>query len=443
VSFLDARAEGGATVDAGSSRTAGQHAGSDGTDEPARTEADQTGQPAEEGRTGERRTVSGASVRTLWRRNRVAACVLLGVVLIATVIGFAQQRGAGGRLAPRSAQPDGGRALAALLEERGVSVERTTDPAALGAGASTGTALLIALPGLLGDEGARSVGDLSTGTVVLVSPTAEIIELITDDIRAESVISVQVRRPGCSEPAAEAAGSAVIGGRTFSTDGGASCYREDGDYAPLVTGRTHGGARLVVIGTGQPLTNQRLDEEGNAALALNLLGADGSASELRWLVPAPGAGSREDTLSSILPDWVVPALLQLALAGVLLALWRGRRLGPPVVEPLPVVVRAAEAVEGRARLYRRAQARDRAAEALRSGALARLVPRLGIDPPAGGEPPAEAVVAAVASRSGRPDAEVHAVFFGPPPADDAGLVRLTETLDAMVRSTLDPEGPHS
>ena len=113
-----------------------------------------------------------------------------------------------------------------------------------------------------------------------------------------------------------------------------------------------------------------------------------------------------------------------------------------MIEPLPVVVRAAEAVEGRSRLYRRAQARDRAAEALRAGALARMVPRLGIDSPAGGEPPPDAVVAAVASRSGRPDAAVHATLFGPPPADDAGLVALADSLDSIVRDTLDPEGPH-
>ena len=147
-------------------------------------------------------------------------------------------------------------------------------------------------------------------------------------------------------------------------------------------------------------------------------------------------------MSDILPGWVLPAVVQLLVAGLLLMLWRGRRLGPPVTEPLPVVVRAAEAVEGRARLYRRAQARDRAAKALRSGALARLVPRLGIESGAGGEPAPEAVVAAVAGRTGRADAEVHAALFGAPPEDDAGLVRLSETLDSMVRSTLDPEVPH-
>ena len=203
-------------------------------------------------------------------------------------------------------------------------------------------------------------------------------------------------------------------------------------------------ARLVVIGTGAMLTNDRLDQDGNAALGLNLLGADGSAERS----PVAGASRRGARQRTSRPPrscraGCVPALLQLLLAGLLLALWRGRRLGPPVIEPLPVVVRAAEAVEGRARLYRRAQARDRAAEALRAGALARMVPRLGIDSPAGGEPPPDAVVAAVASRSGRPDAAVHAMLFGPPPADDAGLVRPSPTRSTRSSaSTLDPEGPH-
>jgi hypothetical protein len=37
---------------------------------------------------------------------------------------------------------------------------------------------------------------------------------------------------------------------------------------------------------------------------------------------------------------------------------------------------------------------------------------------------------------------VQTVLFGPPPTDDAGLVALADSLDSIVRDTLDPEGPH-
>lgn len=386
-------------------------------------------------------TVAGPTTRSLWRRYRIALLLLALVVVAATGIAYARSRGAEGRLDPRSVQPDGGRALAALLGDRGVEVDRVTDPHVLAAGLAAGDAVLVPIPGQLRDDAARAVGDASDGTVVLVDPSEEDLAPITDGISVTGAVLPAVRAPDCGDAAATTAGDAYTGGSTFDTDEGESCYG-DGDSASMVTGTTRGGARLVVLGTGTTLSNARLDEDGNAALTLNLLGADGSASTLRWLVPAPGSAGQDEATTSILPGWVLPALLQLLLAGVLLALWRGRRLGPPVVEPLPVVVRAAEAVEGRARLYRRAQARDRAADALRSGALARLVPRLGIDGPTGGEPPPAAVVAAVAARSGQPDAAVHAVLYGQPPADDATLVALAGTLDSIVRDTLDPEGPH-
>ena len=61
-------------------------------------------------------------------------------------------------------------------------------------------------------------------------------------------------------------------------------------------------------------------------------------------------------------------------------LWRGRRLGPLVVEPLPVVVKAVESTQGRGRLYRRV--RDRAHAA---GILPRPPPRAG-SPRASGSP---------------------------------------------------------
>jgi hypothetical protein len=396
--------------------------------------------PAEDETPATPETVTGASGRTLWRRYRVVLLVVVVILVVATAIAVAQSRGSQGRLDPRSADPDGGRALATLLGDRGVQVTRTTDESAATTGLGSRDAVLVPVPGQLTDEAVRALGDAADGSIVLLGPSADVLDAIGGGISASSFDTTDVRSPGCDDAAATAAGDVLIGGATYQSETGTRCYG-DGDAAPMVAGTTRGGARLVVLGTGTMLTNDRLDEDGNAALGLNLLGGDGSADELRWLVPSPGAGG-DESASSVLPGWVLPALLELLFAGLLLALWRGRRLGPPVVEPLPVVVRAAEAVEGRSRLYRRAQARDRAAEALRTGALARMVPRLGIDSPAGGEPPADAVVAAIASRSGRPDAEVFATLYGMPPADDAGLVALADSLDSIVRDTLDPEGPH-
>ena len=84
-------------------------------------------------------------------------------------------------------------------------------------------------------------------------------------------------------------------------------------------------------------------------------------------------------LSDLLPPWVGIVVAQLVVAVLVAALWRGRRLGPVVAEPLPVAVRAAETTEGRARLYRRRRARGRAADHLRAASLS---PALGAARPA-------------------------------------------------------------
>lgn len=76
----------------------------------------------------------------------------------------------------------------------------------------------------------------------------------------------------------------------------------------------------------------------------------------------------------LIPSGWYWALLQLAFAAVLAAVWRARRLGPLVPEKLPVTVPAAETTEGHARLYEQAHARDRAAAVLRSATRTRLAP---------------------------------------------------------------------
>ena len=115
---------------------------------------------------------------------------------------------------------------------------------------------------------------------------------------------------------------------------------------------------------------------------------------------------------------------------MLVALWKGRRIGPLVAEQLPVVVRASETVEGRGRLYRSRRASDRAADALRTATLQRLPPRLGLGPNAD---PA-AVVQTVAQRSrARSRRPCGTRCSARRPATDADLVNLAHALDDIER----------
>jgi hypothetical protein len=184
---------------------------------------------------------------------------------------------------------------------------------------------------------------------------------------------------------------------------------------------------MTLLGSPDLFTNTRLDKRGNAALALGLLGAD---STVQWLLPRPGARAvdSEKSLNDLVPSALKLAVLQLLVAVFFLALWRARRLGAVVTEPLPVVVRAAEAVEGRSRLYRASRSRATAAEALRAGARDRLARRLGLGP----ETSRPAMVAAVVAHTGGDAAAVDALLYGAAPTGDNALVELADDLDVLI-----------
>jgi hypothetical protein len=176
------------------------------------------------------------------------------------------------------------------------------------------------------------------------------------------------------------------------------------------------------------LANARLAEGGNAALALRLLGRQ---DRLVWYVPSfDDIGSTEASgpaLGDLLPPWTGPVAVQALVVALAAALWRGRRLGRLVTEPLPVVVQAAEATRGRGRLYRRSRAYGHAAASLRAGTASRVATRLGLPRSAG----AVAVIEALAHATGRTTDDVAALLYGPPPTDDAGLTELARRLDDL------------
>ncbi|WP_086661760.1 DUF4350 domain-containing protein [Lentzea kentuckyensis] len=319
--------------------------------------------------------------------------LLIGVIILftAVVITLLRGGGEGGSLDPRSFRPEGSHAVARLLEQHGVRVDLTDNASTV-----DGATLFVPQPNLIDPARLRDLSRRAAATVLLAPVTG-----VTGQVEAET------RQPGC--PLAEKAGAATMGGLVY--EGEQRCY----DSTLVRTGT------VTMIGYGAIFTNRDIDAEGNAALALSLLGQH---ERLVWYLPSAADKSRQKSLSDLIPAGWKFGALQLGLAAVVIALWRARRLGRVVPEPLPVVVRAAETVEGRARLYRRSHAAGHAASVLRQATRDRLAPLLGL--PVGEDPSFE-----IARRTSRSEGDVRTLLYSQDPVDDRGLVALAFELDAL------------
>jgi Domain of unknown function (DUF4350) len=372
---------------------------------------------------------AGPTISQRWRTWRWVLLALLVIVAVAAIGTYLTAPREGGRMDADSTGPDGTHALVALLRDRGVDVVVAHDIDDVEKAARPDSLLLVAETYfLVNDDVVRRLGDVP-GDRLLVEPVTAIRDALAPGIRVTSD-NTMGGEPKCDLPQALRAGRVELGLAT--------AYEAAGDtpltrcYHGAVVRYRDGDRTITAIATGDFMTNSELLKEGNAALAMNLAG---QRPRLIWYAPQhfEGEKSRATDIVDLIPDNVGWMVLQLALVVVLVAWWRGRRMGPLVAENLPVVVRSSETVEGRGRLYRSQRARDRAADALRTAALQRMLPRLGLDPNA--DPPA--VVAAVADRSrGRYEAVQH-TLYGPPPATDTDLVNLARELDDIERQVAD------
>lgn len=378
----------------------------------------------------------GALARLLrWRPTRrgVALAVLLGLTLVVLAVAAP---GRSGYLDPEAVDPMGSRAVANVLGDLGVTVTdvRITSDVAANARGST---VLITETYLPTDEMIAEVLAAGPSRVVLVSPSpsdAAFVRLAAGTEPAPDPWTDEEVQPNCDLPEAQRAGAAVLPGLRYDarawTGAGSACYDRPSAAAVVMLERREGRPEVVLLGSPHPLTNDGFDDAGNAALALNLLG---SREQLVWWRPSvqdPAlAGVAPTTVVELLPEWVVPVVVQLLVVCVVVVWWRGRRFGPLVVEPLPVIVRAGETTAGRARLLHANHARGEAAEHLRAAAREHLRRRLGL--PVGAQP--ERLVAAAAARTTRSGAEVGALLYGPEPAVDSQLVALEHDLDELLR----------
>jgi hypothetical protein len=378
----------------------------------------------------------GPTLRQRLRDNRGLVLISVIVVLVALLIALSQSRQKAGLLDPDAVDPSGSHALATLLRDQGVTVVRvTTAAAARDAVTQVPDSTLLVMP--TAPLSTRMVDTVAGArSLVLVAPDTTTLDgLAPWALEKGAISSGDEVPPGCAWDVATRTGPLPATGPTFTTSRTdvASCWSGSVLDAPAL-GTT---AAVTIVSRAEAFTNARLGDSGNAALALGTLGR--TRTVVWWLPsfadPEQFTQDTQPSLQDLIPSWVGWALLQVLLAMVVVIWWRARRLGRVVVEPLPVVVRATEAVEGRARLYRRGHARGRAADALRASTLTRLRTRLSLPRTAD----VATVVAAVAARTHLSATEVSALLApGTDPTDDVSLTRLATALDALENEVRHP-----
>jgi Domain of unknown function (DUF4350) len=369
-----------------------------------------------------------ASVPTRRQRTwRWVAAAIVAILALAIVTAWLTAERPGGRMDAASTSPEGARALVTLLREQGVDVVEAGTVADIESASRPDSLLLVAQTSYLTDDALLERLAAVRSDRLLVEPTSRTREALAPEVQV-APSATYGGEPDCDLREALRAGTVRFG----PTDTYEAAEDSPADvtrcYSGAVVRYQDDGRTITVAGTADFMTNSTLLHEGNAALAMNLAGGH---PRLIWYAPqqTEGENSSAATIFDLIPpqvDWIV---LQLCLVVGLVALWKGRRLGPLVAERLPVVVRASETVEGRGRLYRSRRARDRAADALRTATLQRLAPRLGL----GVNPDPDTVVQAVSERLTMDPNTVYHRLFGPPPDSDNDLTHLAHALDDIER----------
>ncbi|HLU43449.1 MAG TPA: DUF4350 domain-containing protein [Natronosporangium sp.] len=408
----------------------------------------------------EGRPTTTARRSSRWRQRwyrLVTPLAVAAMLIVITLVARGLEEpdlGEAATLHPHRTDQDGSSALADLLTERGATVTHVTDveTAFAQVDSAEDAVLFVAKPSLMGSLlAAAATQHAGIHRVVLVMPNKLQLQLSgMPFVHGKQRWATGVAEPGCEVPEAVAAGrAAVVRNRYVPVlpEQSQSCYG-GGLVRWSDTDRD-----VFVVGGAHPFLNRRLGEYGNADLALGLLGGHREVIwvdalslpvDLRLRFPElpslegpersemdrSGGGNPLAALLDGYPPGVTAGLLLALLLAVLVAVVRARRLGPPVSEPLPVVVPATEVVAGRGRLYQVTHARPVALAALREAALRRILPALGL--PLAPPPTPETVVAAAAERTGLPPEQLRQILYEREPHTDDQLTAAVAELDAVV-----------
>jgi hypothetical protein len=365
--------------------------------------------------------VRGAARRLVfWIAIGVIVVLLVGSVII---LGGGQSASTA-RLSGTNPKPTGAKALIQVLRQDGVQVSTprslTKAMKDVSAEPTSTTLVLYDRSGILDSPSLGQLDNLASD-LVLIEPDFDALQALAPSVRAAGFAS-SIATANCSYQPAVRAGTVAGLGRAYRVDSGVDathCFGSDGAYSfvRVDTGNSH----VSVLGSATMLDNASILRGGNAAFALGLFGA---TKHVVWYLPSfeDSATAADGVIPN--PAWVGLLIALAVMVGLAAAFWRGRRLGPIVVERMPVIVRSNETVEGRARLYQKANARLHTIDALRMGTLSRLATTCGLSRRAS----IEEILGAVASATGAGIGDLRALLVDDVPRSDADLVRMSDAM---------------
>lgn len=361
-----------------------------------------------------------------WSRSTVLATAL-GVLVLAALVWLVRPTGDGVALDPRGTGPTGTAAMLRTVERLGADVTVGARPPGTAEGQT-----IVVLADRLSDpvrtEVEQRVRD--GARLVLFDPGSPLNPVpVTGQLMTDTFGEIG-RAPSC--PLLDGVVDRVESTRWTllapAPSATARCFPV-GDGDGLVV-QPLGGGEVVVTGAVDALVNRQLGEAAHARLAVALLAPEGTgAVTVVWDTQVGG----DTALLDLLPTGVRRAAWVLAAAAVLYALARARRLGPPVVEGLPVRVPASELALAIGDLLGRHDHRDAAAARLRADLRREIAQALHVPP----DTPPDVLVELLAERLGEGlDRDgVRAALLDAAVPDDASLVAVTAAL-ARVRTRI-------
>lgn len=284
-------------------------------------------------------TATTSAARRWWQTPQArAAIVATAVVVCFLAIGALLDALAPGPTGPASssyATSAGGlAALAELLQRDGHPVSQLRAPLSQARLDPQTTVVLLDPDALLPSEGRRLNLFLRAGGRLIAggagSRTAIPALLPNPPARTDSSPHAAVPlQPGAETASVRSVTTAGDGAWT-ETGGGRTTLGSAPDRALLLT-MTVGAGTLELLADGSPLQNRLLSHADNARFALDLAGPPGRP--IVFVESVHGYGLARG-LSALPAQWWL-GLALLALAGLALALSRGRRLGAADVSPPP------------------------------------------------------------------------------------------------------------